>query len=68
MVLYPKRMVLALLKKEFDYAVNNGLKLICFVRNDNVATHPHERDQNPENLGKLKLFRDKVLTNRLCEF
>jgi len=55
-------------EKEFDYAVSNGLKLICFVRNDNVATHPHERDQNSENLDKLKFFRQKVLTNRLCEF
>lgn len=55
-------------EKEFDYAVNKGLKLICFVRSDNVATHPHERDQNSENSDKLNLFRQKVLTNRLCEF
>ncbi|MGS0705822.1 DUF4062 domain-containing protein [Acinetobacter sp. ANC 3781] len=55
-------------EKEFDYAVSKGLKLICFVRNDNVATLPHERDHNIENLDKLKLFRQKVLTNRLCEF
>lgn len=55
-------------EKEFDYAVSKGLKLICFVRNDNVATLPHERDHIIENLDKLKLFRRKVLTNRLCEF
>jgi hypothetical protein len=55
-------------EKEFDYAINKGLKLICFVRDDNVATHPYERDLNSENVDKLKLFRDKVLTNRLCEF
>ncbi len=55
-------------EKEFDYAVSKGVKLMCFVRNEHVATHPHERDTDNENLQKLQLFRTKVLTNRLCEF
>ncbi|MGG2096478.1 DUF4062 domain-containing protein [Acinetobacter haemolyticus] len=55
-------------EKEFDYAVSKGLKLLCFVRNGNVATHPHERDANTENVEKLEQFRQKVLTDRLCEF
>ncbi|MEJ5140471.1 MULTISPECIES: DUF4062 domain-containing protein [Acinetobacter] len=55
-------------EKEFDYAVNKGLKLLCFVRNENVATHPYERDSNNENVEKLKEFRKKVLADRLCEF
>lgn len=55
-------------EKEFDYAINKGVKLLCFVRNDNVATHPHERDANNENAEKLNQFRQKVLTDRLCEF
>lgn len=55
-------------EKEFDYAISKGLKILCFVRNNNVATHPHERDVNNENVDKLQQFRQKVLTDRLCEF
>lgn len=55
-------------EKEFDYALEKGTKLMCFVRNDNVPTLPHERDSNNENIEKLQQFRQKVLTDRLCEF
>ncbi|WGX73386.1 DUF4062 domain-containing protein [Acinetobacter radioresistens] len=55
-------------EKEFDYAISKGLKILCFVRNDNVPTRPHERDANNENIDKLQRFREKVLTDRLCEF
>lgn len=55
-------------EKEFDYALEKGIKLMCFVRKDNVPTLPHERDSNSENIEKLQQFREKVLTDRLCEF
>lgn len=55
-------------EKEFDYAVERGVKLLCFVRNDNVATLPQERDEDPDKKASLAKFRAKVLENRLCEF
>lgn len=55
-------------EKEFDYAVQQGVKLLCFVRQDNVATLPHERDDASDKKEGLAKFRAKVLDNRLCEF
>ncbi len=55
-------------EKEFDYALEKGVKLMCFVRKDNVATLPHERDEDPEIKEKIALFRTKVTTDRTCEF
>lgn len=55
-------------EKEFDYALEKGVKFMCFVRRDNVATLPHERDEDPVIKEKLSKFRSKVTTDRNCEF
>lgn len=55
-------------EKEFDYALEKGVKLMCFVRKDNVATLPHERDEDPAIKEKISQFRTKVTTDRTCEF
>lgn len=55
-------------EKEFDYALEKGVKLMCFVRKENVATLPHERDEDPAIKEKISQFRTKVTTDRTCEF
>ncbi|CAD9194157.1 DUF4062 domain-containing protein [Acinetobacter bohemicus] len=55
-------------EQEFDYALEKGVKLMCFVRKDNVATLPHERDEESGIKEKLAKFRTKVTTDRTCEF
>lgn len=55
-------------EKEFDYALEKGVKLMCFVRKDHVATLPLERDEDPAIKEKISRFRTKVTTDRTCEF
>lgn len=55
-------------EKEFDYALEKGVKLMCFVRKDHVATLPNERDEDPAIKEKISQFRTKVTTDRTCEF
>ncbi|MHA3057767.1 DUF4062 domain-containing protein [Acinetobacter sp. ANC 5584] len=55
-------------EKEFDYAISKGVKAICFVRNEMVATIPTERETDAEKITKLNAFRTKVLADRVCVF
>lgn len=55
-------------EKEFDYAVEKGIKVIALIHGspDDIAFGKSE--QNPELRKKLQLFRDKVMTGRLVKF
>lgn len=53
---------------EYDYARSLGIPILSFIRNEDVATTPLERESNPELIKKLKSFRKKVMADKMCEF
>ncbi|MCD9530390.1 DUF4062 domain-containing protein [Photobacterium carnosum] len=55
-------------EKEFDYAVENGLKVIALIHGepDNIPFGKTEKDEGLRN--KLFSFRDKVMNDRLVRF
>ena len=55
-------------EKEFDYAKQNNIPVIAFVRDRNHPTKPNERDSDPVKTKKLESFVEKVLANSMCDF
>ena len=55
-------------EKEYDYAVENGLKVIAFLHETPNDIPVGKSDIAPELREKLQAFRDKVSTNRLVKF
>lgn len=55
-------------EKEFDYAKDNGIPIIAFVRKRDVPTKPEQRDDDYSKSGKLDSFLEKVLNNAMCDF
>jgi hypothetical protein len=55
-------------EKEFDYAVESGLKVIALIHGepDNIPFGKSEKDEELRN--KLFSFRDKVMNGRLVKF
>ncbi|WP_323773651.1 DUF4062 domain-containing protein [Alcanivorax sp.] len=55
-------------EKEFDYAVEQGLKVVALIHGapDDIPFGKSERD--PELREKLLAFKDKVMTGRLVKF
>ena len=47
-------------EKEYDYASQNGIPILAFIRDRNAPTSPKERDDDPNRVEKLKVFIDKV--------
>jgi hypothetical protein len=54
-------------EKEYDYAVERGVKVIAFVHADPGAIASAKTDTDPEIVAKLALFRQKVTTGRLVK-
>jgi len=55
-------------EKEYDYAVENGLKIIALLHEKPDDIPVGKSDITPELRKKLKEFRDKVSGNRLVKF
>lgn len=55
-------------EKEYDYAKSKNIPILAFIRNRGVATKPHERDENQENIDRLKKFIDKSTKSKMCDF
>ena len=55
-------------EKEYDYAVENGLKVIALLHEKPDDIPLGKSDIAPELRQKLQAFRDKVSTNRLVKF
>lgn len=55
-------------EKEYDYAVENGLKVIALIHEKPDEISVGKSDIAPELREKLQAFRDKVTTNRLVKF
>lgn len=55
-------------EKEYDYAVENGLKVIALLHKKPDEIPVGKSDTAPELREKLQAFRDKVSDNRLVKF
>ena len=55
-------------EKEFDYAKEQQIPIIAFVKNRNTPTKPEERDSDHVKAEMLNAFVDKVLNNSMCDF
>lgn len=55
-------------EKEFDYAVENGLKVIALLHESPEEIPVGKSDISPELRERLHAFREKVSTNRLVKF
>ncbi|ROR58434.1 UNVERIFIED_ORG: uncharacterized protein DUF4062 [Providencia alcalifaciens] len=55
-------------EKEFDYAVEKGLKVVALVHGEPNNIPFEKSETNPELREKLISFRQKVTTNRLVRF
>lgn len=55
-------------EKEFDYAVDSGLRVIALLHQDPSTIQAGKTDQNTELAAQLIAFREKVSENRLVKF
>lgn len=55
-------------EKEYDYAKSLNIPVMAFIRERDVATTPHERDDDSNKIEKLNRFIDKAKGNKLCDF
>lgn len=55
-------------EKEFDYAIEKGLKVIALIHENPDELLAKNIEKIPENQEKLNHFKQKVLTNRLVKF
>lgn len=51
---------------EYEYAKEKGIPVLVFAIDDSVVLSEDKIEQNPVNIEKLRLFREKALTNRLA--
>lgn len=55
-------------EKEYDYAIEKGLKVIALIHGDPDSLPVNKTDKNPELSNKLLTFVEKVKTGRLVKF
>lgn len=55
-------------EKEFNYAEENGIPILAFVKKDIKTISADKTESKPENREKLEKFREKVLSNRMAKF
>lgn len=55
-------------EKEYDYAKKNDIPVMAFLREEGVATKPHEREEDVEKREKLNRFRKKAIKSKMCDF
>lgn len=55
-------------EKEYDYAIEKGLKVIALIHGDPDSLPVSKTDKNPELSNKLLAFIEKVKTGRLVRF
>lgn len=55
-------------EKEYDYAKQNGIPVLAFIRERNVATTEEERERTPELQQKLEKFIEKAKSNKMVSF
>lgn len=55
-------------EKEYDYAIEKGIKVIAFLHQEPNEIPVGKTDKNPDLAGRLEVFRRKVQTNRLIKY
>ncbi len=55
-------------EKEFDYAVEKGLKVVALLHENPTELPDGKTDTSPELVEKLSIFREKVETGRLVKY
>ncbi len=55
-------------EKEYDYAIQRGMKVIAFLHEDPDSIPLSKSEQTPELRARLKAFREKVASGRLVKF
>lgn len=55
-------------EKEYDYAKEQNIPILAFIRDRDVATKPHERDENHNNVEKLNRFIGNASKSKMCDF
>ena len=55
-------------EKEYDYAKEENVPILAFIRERDVATKPHERDDEVLKNDKLNKFIEKATKSKMCEF
>jgi len=55
-------------EKEYDYAKEKNVPILAFIRKRDVATKPHERDDDISKNDKLNNFIEKATKSKMCEF
>jgi hypothetical protein len=55
-------------EKEYHYAKEQNIPILAFIRDRDVATKPHERDDNHNNLEKLNIFIENASKSKMCDF
>ncbi|MGD6894304.1 DUF4062 domain-containing protein [Bacillus infantis] len=53
---------------EYEYAKSKGIPILSFVRKEEVALLPQERENNPDLMNKISEFRKKATQNRIVNF
>ena len=51
---------------EYDYAINQGIPVLVFALDESVDLPEDKKETDPEKNDKLRVFRDKAMTNRLA--
>lgn len=51
---------------EYDYAIKNKISVLVFALDEQVILPDDKKENDLEKIEKLKAFRAKALTNRLC--
>lgn len=55
-------------EKEYDYAKEKSIPILAFIQRREVATKPHEREDDPFKKQKLEKFIEKATKSKMCEF
>ena len=55
-------------EKEYDYAKEQNIPILAFIQRREVATKPHEREDDPSKKLKLENFIEKATKIKMCEF
>jgi hypothetical protein len=55
-------------EKEYDYASKQGIPILAFIRNRDIALKVNEREEKIEIKEKLDRFIDKAKNNKMCDF
>lgn len=51
---------------EYDYAIKNNIPVLVFVLDEQIVLPDDKKENEPDKVERLKAFREKALTNRLC--